>query len=138
MSKNYIYSTCPQDYAFAIYQQLADGSTSPMRYILVKGGGSMPVQAGSGFHTPLGVVTEVSDEDLAALKKDWSFNHYVNQGFMRIDSKKIDVEKVAGDMNIDLPSTPASEADILDIGTTEGVEVKIYEEKPSTGRRSKK
>jgi hypothetical protein len=137
MSKNYIYSTCPQDFAFAVYQQLADGSSHATRHILVKGGGSIPIQAGSGFHTPLGVVTEVSDEDLADLKKDWSFNHYVNQGFMRIDSKKVDVEKVAGDMNIDLPSTPASESDILDMGTTEGVEIKVYEEKPQTGRKPK-
>jgi len=134
---NYIYSTCPQDYAFAVWQLLPDGSSKAIRHILVKGGAQLAVQAGAGFHTPLGVVTKVSDEELDLLRKDWSFNHYVSQGFMHIDSNKIDVEKAAGDMNIDVPGAPISESDILDIGAPDGVEIKVYDD-DTTKKRIKK
>jgi hypothetical protein len=133
---NYIYSTAPTDYAFAVYVTKADGTTEAVNHILVKGGGSMPTPHGLGFHTPLGVVTEVSDSDLESLRKDWTFNHFVSQGFMTVDSNKVDVEKVASDMNINVPSAPASESDILDLGAPDGVEIKIYEDKP--GKKSKK
>ena len=134
---NYIYSTAPTDYAFAIYQKQPDGSNHAIHHIFVKGGGSMPSPHGLGFHTPLGVVTEVSDSDLEALKKDWTFNHFVSQGFMTIDSKKVDVDKIAGDMNINVPSAPVSESDILNISTPVGIEIKVNEDKPQKFRKPK-
>lgn len=128
---NFIYSTLPTDQAIAVYKTRGDGSAHAVHHILIKGGGQMPTPQGMGFQTPSGVITPVTDDDLALLSKDFTFNHFVSQGFMRVESKKIDVEKAAGDMNINVPSAPLSESDILDIDTTEGVEIKVTEEKTS-------
>ena len=123
MAKNYIYSTLPTDQAIAVY----DDSGIAVHHVLIKGGGQMPTPHGLGFETLLGAITEVSDEDLGVLRRDFTFNHFVTQGFFKIDSKMVDVEKAAADMNIKTPSAPLSESDILDIATAEDVEVKIYE-----------
>ncbi len=127
---NYIYSTLPTDYAFAIYEQQPDGTAKPVVHVFVRGGAQMAIQAGAGFDTPLGIVTQVTDDELALLQKDFTFNHFVTNGFMIVDSKKVDVEKVAGNMNTNAPSTPASEQDILDIGSPDGVEIKVFEDRP--------
>lgn len=133
---NYIYSTLPTDQAIAVYTDRGDGTQHAIRHILIKGGGQIPTPHGIGFETPLGVVTQVSDDDLAALSQDFTFNHFVSQGFFKLDSKKVDVEKAAGDMNVDVPSAPLSESDIADIETTEGVDIKVYDETPK-GKKSK-
>lgn len=134
---NYIYSTLPTDQAIAVYTERGDGTQHAIRHILIKGGGQIPVPHGIGFETPMGVVTPVSDEDLAALKQDFTFNHFISEGFFKLDSKKVDVEKAAGDMNVDVPSAPMSESDIDAIETTDGVDIKVYDEAPSKGRKPK-
>jgi|SRR5271165_5349357 len=50
------------------------------------------------IHTPRGVVTEVSDEDLEFLMQDKNFQRHMAAGFMRVEKKKYETEKMAADM----------------------------------------
>lgn len=61
--------------------------------VSIKGGAG--VISKKGFDTPKGVITEVSDEDLAFLKTQYLFNEKVKHGSMEIvESEKKATEKV--------------------------------------------
>lgn len=69
-------------------------NASVKRTIVIKGGAN--VRNRYSMATPTGMVTEVSDEDLAFLQKDAAFQRHVAKGFMRVMStEKLNV----GDMN---------------------------------------
>lgn len=61
-----------------------------IKTIRIKGGAN--VRNKYTLATPTGVVTEVSDEDLALLQKDPAFKIHVAKGFMKVMStEKVDV-----------------------------------------------
>ena len=65
--------------------------------------------------TPVGYHTEVSDEDLALLEKNATFQLHKKNGFVRVDKKNTDIEKAVADMNrVDGESSPKTEADFPD------------------------
>lgn len=61
-----------------------------LKTIRIKGGAN--VRNKYTLATPTGVVTEVSDEDLALLQKDPAFQNHVAKGFMKVmNTEKVDV-----------------------------------------------
>ena len=113
MSKNYIYSTLTADNAYAIYdykQVNSDPNALPVltRTITIKGGHGV---ANRNFITPRGVITEVSDEELALLLEDYHFKQHMENGFITVESVKAEPEKVAANMTDrdgSAPMTPAN------------------------------
>lgn len=92
---NYIYSTLTNSIKINEYAAVEGGTPRSVRSILIVGGSNV---ADKHFITPQGVVTEVSDEELEFLKRDKMFNRMVERGFIKHESKKSEVNKVAADM----------------------------------------
>ncbi|MDR0805951.1 MAG: hypothetical protein LBN41_04275 [Enterobacteriaceae bacterium] len=79
------------------------------------------------FLTPRGVVTEVTPEQYAQLKKNHVFKLHMQNGYILVDQHKVDPEKAATDMNSrdeSAPDTPESLA-------AEGKDI------PKTGKEDK-
>lgn len=107
MAKNYVFSTLANDQKYTNW---------------LKGGGDLPIQGhsvviegGTGVSdkrliTPLGVATEVSDEDMAELEKNPVFLKHKAEGFISVSKKKADAEKVASGMNLGDKSAPLTDA----------------------------
>lgn len=58
------------------------------------------------FITPLGVATEVSKEELALLEKNPVFQMHKENGYIIVQDKKADAEKVASNMQGNDGSAP--------------------------------
>lgn len=104
----YIYSTLTADQIYTNYQSNPNGLPTPTSQILVRGGANLMTKA---LVTPLGVVTPVSDEELAELKCNEVFKLHLANGFLTISNAKSDVEKVVCDMTGRDNSAPIVEQD---------------------------
>lgn len=109
----YIYSTLSASVAYSFYK--AGGADMPTRVhkILIKGGANVAQnEPDGGLHTPLGLATFVSDEDLKLLEGNPVFQLHVKNGFIVTDEKRKDVRKVAKDelkaKDASAPRTPDS------------------------------
>lgn len=109
----YIYSTLTNSISICDYTSPKGGTPRRTRTVTIAGGANV---ATKNLITPQGVVTEVSDEDLAFLKQNKMFNRMVDRGFIKVESKKVDVEKVVADMTGRDESAPLVPEDFQDDG----------------------
>lgn len=100
---NYIYSTLASNTRYATYQDTASDMPVIASSITIRGGAGV---ADKHFITPRGAVTEVTDAELEALKNNTVFKRHVERGFIVIDTKKQDVEKVVSEMEARDNSAP--------------------------------
>ncbi|AWR58860.1 TPA: hypothetical protein SMO61_000185 [Proteus mirabilis] len=74
------------------------------------------------MYTPRGRVTEISDEQYKQLKENHVFNLHCDNGYITVEERKEDPEKVATNMEASdqsAPDTPESlEAEKLDVPKT--------------------
>jgi hypothetical protein len=96
MSKmKYVYSTLSADNIYGAY--VKGGADLPMidreRQVLIKGGSNV---ADKRLITPRGVVTEVSEDQLAALLENTVFQMHVENGYVTFSDHNEDPEKVIG------------------------------------------
>lgn len=98
--------------------------TSSMEYTTTApGGGDLPqttakvfIAGGSNLpdkylRTPVGVMTPVTDEELSLLRDNEVFKLHEANGFMKVQSKPAEPEKVAADMVTRDQSAPTVDAD---------------------------
>lgn len=90
----YVYSTLTCDNEYADWQRAGD-QQSIHRKVLVNGGHGV---MNKNFMTPLGVETEVSDEDAEFLLNNSAFKFHMDGGFVRIEGQSFNPERVAADM----------------------------------------
>lgn len=103
--------------------------TAPVQYpAYVKGGGDMPtaetavtIFGGANcpdkyMRTPAGVVTPVTAEELEILRQSPVFQLHEKNGFVRVEKKKMDPEKIAADMNTRDQSAPLVDQDFEALG----------------------
>lgn len=95
----YIYSTLSSSVSYEV-----EGG----RNILLAGGANIP---NKHFFTPQGVVTKVTAEDLAGLKKNRVFELHHKNGFLRWEDKKQEIEQVVSGMQGSDSSAPDGESD---------------------------
>lgn len=87
--------------------------SSPVSYdcdghmIRIEGGANIPNKY---MLTPLGVVTNITDEEASALEQNRVFQIHKANGVVRIEAKKAEVEAVVSGMEADV-SAPDTEAD---------------------------
>jgi|SRR5882757_2325130 len=113
----YIYSTLSADTKYTLYEKNGQGDlVIPIRGITIKGGANV---ASKSFVTPQGVVTEVTDEELTFLQENSIFKAHVEGGFLRIDNKKIEVEKAVKSLEKGDKSKPLTHADYPADGRTQ-------------------
>jgi len=115
MGKQYVFSTLSTDMDYVEWKPGADKGAlgSQGRTIRIKGGAGV---ANDRIVTPLGVSTEVDDEDVALLEQNEVFKLHKANGHVTIQKKKADAEKVAADMNRNDPSSPKTPADYANAG----------------------
>lgn len=107
----YVYSTlsCSTDYAF--YQNNGSKELGVIeRKITVKGGANVATKY-PNVYTPKGLATKVTDEELAALESHPSFKQHVANGFITIDKKNVEVEKICTSLNAKDTSAPRTPDD---------------------------
>ena len=69
----FIYSTLPFSVDFPVYASTGIGAQQILKYIPIKGGSQLSIVSGIGFETPVGVRTQISDDDYAELQKNSTF-----------------------------------------------------------------
>ena len=82
---NYIHSTASQTMVYPVYAAGKQNQARILKEIRIKGTANVADPA--TLVTPQGVVTEVSDEDLALLKKNPHFQRHVEKGFIKFCDK---------------------------------------------------
>lgn len=109
--KVHVFSTLANDQSYNEFE--SGGGDMPIlkRGVLIKGGTGV---ANSRLITPLGVVTEIDEEDLAMLEKNAVFQMHKKNGFITVRAKAADPEKVAADMNTSDPSAPRTPSHYID------------------------
>jgi hypothetical protein len=112
MSKSmHVFSTLACDQRYTNYTSGPDGIPLPTSDILIKGGAGV---ANDRLITPQGVHTEVTEEALAELEKNPVFNLHKKNGFITVQARRADADKIATDMNAKDKSKPLTPADYLD------------------------
>jgi len=103
---NYVYSTLANDQR---YVERGKNRTE-VAAVFVAGKANVPNRH---MLTPRGVSTQVSDEQLAVLRKNKVFQLHEKNGFVTVETKKADADKVASSMNNNDPSQPDTEARLV-------------------------
>lgn len=114
----YIYSTLAAGVIYTLTKPQDEGRQMPVELgrVEVKGGANVAHEKPS-LHTPRGVATEVTDEQLALLRQNVVFQEHVAKGFIHVDNVKVDADNVARDMtkrDISAPRTPEDYVDYED------------------------
>lgn len=112
----YIYSTCSMDIDFPVREKVGDANVL-RKTIHILGGANCPNEV---LVTPKGVVSLITDDDLAYLEKHHYFKKKVKWGHFTVENKSEDPDKVAADMKPKdgyAPLTPESleNTDIEDV-----------------------
>ncbi len=97
--------------------------TSIGRTVTIAGGAGV---ANKNLITPLGVHTEVTEEEMEFLNNDETFKLHKQNGFIAIETKNYDIEKVVADMTSEPdPGGPLTPGDFENVpeGTAKPVGV---------------
>lgn len=106
----FIYSTLSNDNRYIQYA--AGGADMPVAVdngVLITGGANVPDRRED---TPLGAVTEVTEDQLAYLRTVHLFNLHVENGFLTISGSKTDPEVAAANMTGRDASAPVVPEDL--------------------------
>lgn len=104
----FVYSTLTADQAYAVWEK--GGGDLPLKktICLIRGGAGL---ANKNLITPRGVATHVTPAQLEALEQCDAFKRHKERGYIRVDDKELDAEKVADSMEGADGSKPLTEAD---------------------------
>jgi len=109
---HYVYSTLATDMKYVEWQEAPKGAKdyipTEKASVVIKGGAGVVTK---NLITPMGVATAVSDEEMAILQQSSVFKAHERNGYIRIESKRMDPEKAASDMEGRDESAQAVEAD---------------------------
>lgn len=104
----YVFSTLTCDNRYIGYADTGTDIKVPTNGVLIKGGAGV---MNDRLFTPLGVCTEISKDQLALLEQNPIFKLHRDNGYIVVQDKKADAEKVSSDMNSrdnSAPMTPSS------------------------------
>lgn len=107
----YVFSTVSTSVKIAVYGEAVNDMPAIKHVITIEGGANV---INKKLITPKGVMTEVSDSDADALNQNPVFQRYVKGGFMKIEKKSHDPEKVASGMESRDNSAPLTPGDYID------------------------
>lgn len=99
-----VYSTASNDIFYGIPIVRPDGVAIQDRRVLVKG--KATISPGKGLKTPLGMRTDVTQEELDFLMTVPSFNRHMKAGHITVTGGKKDPEEVVKDMVPNDKSSP--------------------------------
>lgn len=92
--RTHVYSTLTNDYKYTNWSRPSDVTKYPeiISEVLIKGGAN---RATDRLVTPLGVRTEVTDQQLESLEQNVTFNRHKKLGFILVTTDKEDADDVA-------------------------------------------
>ena len=106
-----IYSTLTEPQQYTKYESAGD-THRVVASVRINGG------HGKADHktliTPLGMATEVTEEQLAILMENKSFLKHKERGYITVSGKREDAEKVAADMTVSDGSAQLTDADFVE------------------------
>lgn len=127
----HVYSTLANNNEYVRYTNNGPGGVNiAERSILIKGGHGIHKK---GIGTPMGVHTTVSDDDMAWLQEDFSFNQHIKNGYIQVKKGEVNTEVAAADMvtrNQKTDACPIVPQDFKEDGDRETV-------KPATSKSKK-
>lgn len=100
---NYVYSTMTTGVRYVQYSKSVNDMPVVESFVDIAGGANLPDKH---LVTPRGVVTKVTDEQLALLEQNPLFKRHKENGFIIVDSVKVDPEVKASDMEQRDDSSP--------------------------------
>jgi len=113
----YVFSTLATDQKYVSWQKGGSDLYIQGHSVLVKGGTG--VVGAKNLVTPLGVATEISEEEIGFLESNPLFKLHAKNGYVTIQRRKADPERVAADMNRADPSAPKTPAHYANAGKDE-------------------
>lgn len=105
----YVYSTLSCDVTYQNHVSGANDMPVVVAEVRVMGGAGV---ANDRLITPQGVATSITEQDAEALRNNPVFRLHEENGFVRIEAKKIDIEKVVADMTARDESAPLISEDL--------------------------
>lgn len=110
MSKGeiYVFSTLTAPVNYQTFEKSGNDLPMVTGSILINGGSNIPDK---NLVTPIGVMTRVTEEQFSLLAANPVFNKHMENGYISIQDKPADPEKVASDMNSRDESAPLRDAD---------------------------
>lgn len=107
----YVYSTLANDQRYTEWHDSGNDLPIEGRGVFIKGGTGV---ANDRLITPIGVMTEIDESELAILEKCPIFNMHRKNGFVTVEKSKVDAEKVAADLSLEDASAPMTPSDYKD------------------------
>lgn len=108
-NKVYVFSTLATPMDYHVYAKAAE-NMPPVRERTVHIAGGAGI-ANKHLITPNGVMTEISEEELSLLENHGIFQMHKKNGYIKVERRAADVDKVAADMNPSDPSKPLTPSD---------------------------
>jgi len=106
----HVYSTLSTPQKFTVWEPPRMDGMLPTLIceVLIKGGAGI---ASKNLITPQGVHTAITQEEFDAISTLASFQKFVDDGYIRVEGKKYDIDRMVGDMNPRDPGGPLTPAD---------------------------
>lgn len=111
--KIYVFSTLANDQKYTNWADGGGGTNIETGSVLIRGGAGV---ANERIITPLGVSTEIDEDQLEILEKNSDYQRHVKLGFIKTQAKHSDPEKVAADMNRADASAPLTPTAVAELG----------------------
>lgn len=109
----YVYSTLTCDNLYVDFDFVENAYIRKGRkQVLINGGANLPKAGMKSIITPLGAVTEVSDDDLTFLEGNESFKAHVKNGFIKVDKSKVKIKEAVKTMQDKDESSPKKLKDL--------------------------
>jgi len=106
--KVYVFSTLTNATKYVDYEEGGADLKHEARSVRIEGGTGI---ATKHLITPLGVMTAIEAKDYEWLKDNFHFKEHVKNGFIKVEKKAYDPEKVASDMPVGDGSAPITPSD---------------------------
>jgi hypothetical protein len=107
----YVYSTLSNDQSYSTYTDVPGGAPQLETSVFIAGKANV---ANKHLITPLGVVTEVTAEQLAELRRNEVFRLHESNAYISVSQAKAEPDKVAASMTGRDASAPLVEQDFAE------------------------
>ena len=110
----YVFSTLTANQKYPIWAKVP-GRDLPVQksYVLIRGGANLPSKT---LVTPQGVMTPIIDEQYEQLKQSSGFKKHLANGFLSVEDKPYDIDKVVSDLEEKDTSAPMTAKDFENAG----------------------
>jgi hypothetical protein len=98
--------------------------------VLIKGGSGV---ASKNLITEWGVRTVITQQEYEAICELHHFKEFVKNGYLRVESKSVDIDRIVSDMNASDPGAPLTPADYANEKADGSTPVPVELDKAGTG-----